>query len=451
MSIDNIFFDVSNLKVEFRKKVDLESIFRFIQKRYSVNEITKYALVGYYKWKRNVVLVSFTNEKVFIHSNKFDLPINGVYSYQDIKDIKFINDNKNNGIVIKTNDDHIIIKWVSRKTYEEMKVVYENEKTIFMNSKIGQNIVQSIQNIASFDVSKIYESSMEHEEESHEDNYSWAPKKGPKRVINDEMTSSITTFSSENLIQLFSNVNKKLPSNEYTLFKSINDRLKLLEDSNVFSKPLDSIALKFTTNSKINTIPVLAEFSSLVDKDRVENRLLFSRNWIEFTKHNVKNKLLGVDENGNGAYIDFNNSINKSVIKHYKAKEYELNGTIRKGIRSSQKINYKDTFSKLGLESMYFDPQTNNKLDISKYDGIIFLNKKYYFNIPDEFSSMARKCCRIQESYFERNIEFKKTFELIFENEILEYNVYDNKSELINDLTNGSSLFDLKWLTFFKD
>lgn len=455
MSIDNIFFDVATLKAEFNKKVNLLNLYDYIQRKYTLNEITKYALVCYYKKKRNVVLISLTNEKIFIHSNA-NLNINGIYSYQDIKGFNFIENTKNNILIVKTSEINFELKHISKQVYNEMFDIYEQEKTIFVNSKIGQNIIQSFSNFNSLNFVKMDEFSKKEEEKrnisnnNNEENDDKNVNKKAKRVINDENISLTTTLSSSYILELLTDPKKPFPNNKNSVIKNIDERLLDLENTNLFNKPFDSVALKFTSNSKLNTIPVLVEFSSLNNKDKTENRLLFSRNWIEFTKHNVKNKLLGVDENGNGSYIDINNANKSQVIKSYKAKEYIFNGQSRYGLRSSQKVDYKDRDDKIGLESMYVDPLTNDKLDMSKFDGIIFMNKKYYFDIPSEFDVLQRKKCIVSDIRVDK---YRKIIlhNLIFEDNTLSYMAYDQEKNLIDDSYNGSSMYDLKWLTFFKD
>lgn len=452
MSIDNIFFDIATLKSEFNRKVNLLNLYDYIQRKYTLNEITKYALVCYYKKKKNVVLVSLTNEKIFIHSNA-NLNINGVYSYQDIKGFEFIENSKNNVLIVNTSDFTFELKHISKRVFNEMLEIYEQEKTIFVNSKIGQNIIQSFSNFNSLNFVKMDEISKKQEDNEnnyYENNEEKNVNKKAKRVINDTNVSLTTTLSSSYIIELLTDPKKPFPNNKYSVIKNIDERVLDLENTNLFNKPFDSINLKFTSNSKLNTIPVLVEFSSLTNKDKTENRLLFSRNWIEFTKHNVKNKLLGVDENGNGSYIDINNANKHQIIKSYKAKEYIFNGQARYGVRSSQKINYKDVDDKIGLESMYVDSLTNDKLDISKFDGIIFMNKKYYFEIPSEFEILQRKKCFVSDLRVDR---YKKTIlhTLLFEDNTLTYIAYDQDNNIIDDSYNGASIYDLRWLTFFKD
>lgn len=470
-NIDNIYFDVTTLKADFNKRVNINDLYNQIQKKYSLNEITKYALVCYYKWKRNLVFISFTNEKVFIISNKYDLAVSGVYSYQEINGFSFIEGKKINSFIFKTTSGDFTFKNITKEIYNEFLDVFEREKTIFINSKIGQNIMQSASNFNSLGLIKFEEENKEklNNQEfidfklnSYDNNSSSDEQivneqlsfnsysKKNKRVVNDNASSSDTTFSSSYISSLLSDKNQSLPNNKQTLLKNIDDRLVVVERTNIFDKPLDSIPLKFTTNSKLNTIPVLAEFSSLTNHEKVENRLLFSRNWIEFTKHNVKNKILGVDENGNGTYIDINNANQNRLIKSYKAKDYIVNDVIRYGLRSSLSFPFKEKNGKVSLESMYYHPSTNEKLDIWKYDGIIFMNKKYYFNIPSEFSILQRKMCKIH--HFEKESANRTMiYELIFEDDVVKYNVYNETMKLLDDNTNVSSLYDLKWLTFFKD
>lgn len=470
-NIDNIFFDISKLKVDFNKKINLNDLFLEIMKKFSVNEIIKYAFVSYYKSKQKCVLITFTNEKVFISSNKKDLSINGIYNYQDIKGFEYIKGKFWGKLVVKMSFMSYTLKHVSKTIFDEMLNIFDQEKTIFINSKIGQNIMQSTSVFNSLDFIK--NNSLNFNKEEKEDkennfddsisnNFSNSSDKNDlnssnnfikktKRVVNDEMISKNTSLSSTYLIDLFSNENSTLPNNKNTIFKELLDRVKVLENSNIFIKPFDSIPLKFTTNSKLNTIPVLAEFSSLSNVDKIENRLLFSRNWIEFTKHNVKNKLLGVDEKGNGTYIDLLSASKTKIIDHYKAKDYLVNQKVRHGLRSHQTVYYYDQNNKQGLESLYYNSLTNEKLNIAKYDGIFFKNQKHYFNLPSEFNLLQKKHCKIQIQEYESDFKSIKLYELIFDENTISYNVYDFNKGIINDDVIHAHSYDLKMLTFFKD
>lgn len=456
-SIDNIFFDIENLKAPFNKKINLVSLFLSIKNKFSTNEITKYAFASYFKRKRNCVLTIFTNEKIFIVSNKKDLPICGIYSYQDIKKIEFIEKSYDSKVVIVTSTDSYALKGVSKKTYEELDNVFESEKTIFLNSKIGQNIVQSFNNFNSLNFIDNSEEEKNNDllnlnyEQQEEKIIPNTNNKKSKRVVNDEMISKSTSLSSFYIIELLSNPNLLLPNNKASILKSIDERLTLLETSNLFNKPLDSIPLKFSSISKFNTIPVLAEFSSLLNPQKTENRLLFSRNWIEFTKHNVKNKLLGVDANGNGAYIDINTANKLQVIDVFKGKEYIINEKTRYGIRPGQTIPLKDEEGKQGLETLYYHSVTNEKLDISKYDGIIFKNQKYFFNVPTEFNTLNIRECKIQVQEYESDYKAMKLYELIITDETITYNLFDLNKGIIDDKVQHSDSYDIKWITFFKE
>ncbi|MCF0217480.1 MAG: hypothetical protein HUJ42_00335 [Malacoplasma sp.] len=277
-----------------------------------------------------------------------------------------------------------------------------------------------------------------------------------KKVVNDTLATSNNTFSSVFISNLLTNQEFDLPGGKKTLFYFIDKRIKELESNNLAIKGIDSTPVRLDKKIlKLNTVPVIIETkplnSSSINDDENENHLFFSRNWIEYTKHNVTNKLLGVDEKGNGAYIDFNKANSSKTIDIFKAKEYKLNDEIRNGLRSSQTISFLERNGKPGINSFYTNLKNGEKLNVNQYDGIIFQGIKYYFGSYDEFSKLQKKYLRIFFEDKKINGEIFRKYELIFDDDLITYKAYNERSELINDSFKNSNSYDLKWLTFFKE
>lgn len=440
INVDNTnVFDINSVKILFNKKADPKDFFVELERKYSLNENTKFAFFCFTKNKKNPVLVSFTNEKIFIYSST-DYSVNSCYLYSDIQDIYFSYTKFKKPIVnFQLNDGlDLVFYGVDENTFVNLKDKFlELKKTIISNSKqeiysmenerLTLNSNDSIDNILNQSTNK------------------------KKRVINDSLIAKDTTISSFLIYSLFSNSLTKLPNGQNTLFHSLVERIQYLEKSNIFSYDLDSIPLKISSSSKFNTVPVIAEFSSMTSNNELESKLLFTKNWIEYTKHNVQNKLLGVDEEGNGAYVEMKNYISTSTIDVFKAKEYKINDEIRHGLRSSQTISSFEKNQKLGIDSLYFNLNTNQKLNVTKYDGIIFQGTKHYFNVMNEFSSLQRKYCKIFHFEYKSNGDVLKSYQLVFEDDLISYKAYDSKGILVDDLYPNSSSYDLKWLTFFRD
>lgn len=463
----NQSYDVTSLQPTFKKRVDIKRIYNFIEKKYSLNEVTQFGLVCYYKWKSNVVLITLTNEKIFIFSNKKDLEINGVYSYNDIEEFGFLEKNKKTYLNVTAKEKNFTLRNITKYDYDILCKVFQQQKEAFNNSKIGKNIISSFSTISSIDFFKkrnfykdelIDESKDDSTENINIDNNGVETKnesnnqngKKNKRVVNDKNISSDTTFSSLFIFELLSRHDKKMPGGNPTVLSDLSNRIINLEKANPFDNPIDSVSFKLTTVSKLNTIPVIAEFSNIHDKSVTENKLLFARNWIEYTKHNVKNKLLGVDSHGNGAYIDLGNYIGKR-IDSFKAVEQNIGDIKRYGLRSGQKVKILGSPKEPGLDSLYKHPTSEENLDVSKYDGLIFFGKKYYFNTLNEFSRIPRKYCRVIDHEWKTNGSINKTFEILFEDDYVSYKVYNDNGSILNDVDKTASNFDIKWLTLFKD
>lgn len=463
----NQSYDVTSLQPAFKKSVDIKRIYNFIEKKYSLNEVTQFGLVCYYKWKSNVVLITLTNEKIFIFSNKKDLEINGVYSYNDIEEFGFLEKKKKTYLNVTAKEKNFTLRSITKYDYDILCRVFQQQKEAFNNSKIGKNIISSFSTISSIDFFKkrnFYKDELidELKDDSTEniniDNNGVETKnesnnqngKKNKRVVNDKNISSDTTFSSLFIFELLSRHDKKMPGGNPTVLSDLSNRIINLEKANPFDNPIDSVSFKLTTVSKLNTIPVIAEFSNIHDKSVTENKLLFARNWIEYTKHNVKNKLLGVDSHGNGAYIDLGNYIGKR-IDSFKAVEQNIGDIKRYGLRSGQKVKILGSQKEPGLDSLYKHPTSGENLDVFKYDGLIFFGKKYYFNTLNEFSIIPRKYCRVIDHEWKTNGLINKTFEILFEDDYISYKVYNDNGSILSDVDKTASNFDIKWLTLFKD
>lgn len=277
-----------------------------------------------------------------------------------------------------------------------------------------------------------------------------------KKVVNDSLITNTNSFSSLYLVNLLTNEESLLPGGKKTIFSSLIKKIKLLESSSLALNGIDNTPINLDKKVlKLNTIPVIVETKPMNpqvnDEDSVENKLIFTRNWIEYTKHNVANKVLGVDENGNGVYIDMSKAVSSSTIDVYKAKEYKLNDELRSGLRSSQTISFSERNGRPGLDFFYTNLKTGEKLNVLKYDGIVFLGVKYYFNVYNEFSKLQKKYVRILVEEKKNNGDVFRRYELTFDDDILTYKAFNERSQIIDDNSINSNTYDLKWLTFFKD
>ncbi|MDE7087944.1 MAG: hypothetical protein K2O19_00220, partial [Malacoplasma sp.] len=277
-----------------------------------------------------------------------------------------------------------------------------------------------------------------------------------KKVVNDSLITNTNSFSSSFLANLFTNEEALLPGGKRTIFAEILKKIKELESKSLAINGIDTTPVTLQKKVlKLNTVPVIVE-TKLINNvsnsdDDLENKLIFSRNWIEYTKHNVTDKVLGVDANGNGAYIDVSKVGSSSTIDIFKAKEYKINDEVRSGLRSSQTISFLEKNGRPGLDFFYNNLKTNEKLNVFKYDGILFLGVKYYFNVYNEFSKLQKKNIRIFVEDKRSNGEVFRKYELIFDDDLLTYKAYNERSQLIDDSSPNSSSYDLKWLMFFKE
>lgn len=482
-------FNIKTLKVTYNKKVDINQIYSKIHKKFSLQEINQYAFVGYYKRKKNIVLVVFSNEKVFIDDENDKVPFSGVYTYKEIIKINFFENPKNvlkSYIEIRTKDETLKIKGINKPTFLEIVKNFNNQKDKYMKF-FPEKIISGYREEANNDLKKQDVNSLLDEiEQSNHDNknilveektknimdaHSFIEEDDDKiksniesgsksdskikKVVNDTIISNINTYSSSFLSSLFLAEDQILPSGQKTLFFDITKRLSFLEANNPTINSFDSVPFKLDKKAlKLNTVPIIAElepFQQTPGKEQYETRMVFTRNWIEYTKHNVTDKVLGVDSNGNGAYLDLSKVTSSKTIDTFKGKEYKINDEIRCGLRSSQTISAYEKNGRLGIDSLYFNKNTKKKLDIKKYDGIIFLGVKYYFGVYNEFSKLQREYTRIFVEDKKTNGEIYRRYELIFEDDLITYKAYNERGNLIDDLCPNTSSYDLKWLTFFKD
>ncbi|MBD5445718.1 MAG: hypothetical protein HDR31_00170 [Mycoplasma sp.] len=464
-------FDIASLNSEdFNKKINLSTISSKILRKYSKEEITRYAVVCWYKRKRNAVIICLTNEKIFIESNK-NLSINGVYSYRDVVGFRYFSHKKQEHksyCLLSISGENYTLKGISKETFAVLDKIFENEREIFNNSKLGKSIMQNIDSISSLDFlsrKKIIEDSeaetIENKEETSENNHQESRlkdqlndsiSKKSKRVVNDSIMSYSTSFSSMYMFEILSSSSTSFPNGEKTILNDFAQRLEFLEKNNLSNNNIDTFPLKLDSKkSKLNTIPVLAEFTSLKNPNDVETRILFARNWIEFTKHNVRNKLLGVDSNGDGVYVDMKQTQTSHTIDVFKAKEYKIDDCIRHGLRSSQSISFHEKNQRLGIDSLYVNIKNGQKLILEKYDGIIFLGIKYYFNTYNEFNTLQRKYLRIFHQDKKHNGEIYRSYEIVFEDDLVSYKAFNDRGVTIDDLSQNAASYDLKWLTFFRD
>ena len=478
-------FNLRNLRAVYNKKVDINLIYEKIHRKFSLQEVTQYAFVGYYKSKKNVVLVVFSNEKVFIDDEKDKVPYTGVYTYKEILKLDYFESSKQDiksYIEFITSSETIKIKGVSRPIFEEIVKCFNEQKDKYMkffpekmmsslreNKKYDDenNVVENeefenlpeeaTENIINTTVNQelLNNDFKEIENESTDDLVVKSDNSKSKKVVNDTLISKTNTYSSAFLSSLFLADDQSLPSGQKTLFYDLTKKINFLESTSFSLNSIDTTPIKLDKKAlKLNTVPIIAELEPLVqqhEKEQYETRFLFTRNWIEYTKHNVTDKVLGVDSNGNGAYLDLSRVSSTHVIDVFKAKEYKINDEIRSGLRSSQTISAYEKNGRAGIDSLYYNKATKKKLDIKKYDGIIFLGVKYYFNVYYEFSKLQREYTRIFVEDKKSSGEVYRRYELIFEDDLISYKAYNERGILVDDLYPNSASFDLKWLTFFKD
>ncbi|MGL5591459.1 MAG: hypothetical protein ACRDCF_01855 [Mycoplasmoidaceae bacterium] len=224
--------------------------------------------------------------------------------------------------------------------------------------------------------------------------------------------------------------------------------------------------------------------------------------WFLDSIHNERNKLLAVSDEGLGVYFDvdeFKNDIDKIItqsknelniifdekihelkkfvidnvesesnkqddkiiesafnqkenhIVQFKAKSYILNGIERHGVRSGQTLSLKMDKNVPGIDTMYFSEDKKEPLHINRFDGIIFANRKYYLNVPKEFSTDKKYSLTINHIEYTDSFKPFRSYVITINNTLFEYKVFDERGYLLSDKDAVSSKYDLKWLSFFKD
>ncbi|MGL5246205.1 MAG: hypothetical protein ACRC8C_01400 [Mycoplasmoidaceae bacterium] len=235
--------------------------------------------------------------------------------------------------------------------------------------------------------------------------------------------------------------------------------------------------------------------------DNIKNSNVDS-GWFLDSIHNERNKLLAVSDEGLGVYFDvdeFKNDIDKIItqsknelniifdekihdlkkfvinnvesesnkqddkiiesalidkenkIVQFKAKSYILNGIERSGIRSGQTLSLKIDKNVPGIDTMYLSEDKKEPLHINRFDGIIFANKKYYLNVPKEFSTDKKYSLTINHIEYTDSFKPFRSYVITINNTLFEYKVFDERGFLLSDKDAISSKYDLKWLSFFKD
>lgn len=515
-------FNVKDLRVSFNKKANISKIYEKIQKKYSLREITIHAFVGYHKFKKNTLLVCFSNQKIFIDDEKSKVFFSGVYTYRDIKEIKYHwnekNELKSYIEFITENYNTFKIKGISKREFNKILEVFDKQKEIYVksflekissdekkfelidetfsyssvsnflknnknpenntnneerkdleNMILDKNLNNPVQDSNQEEQKKLINTSLNSVDEDKEPILSSdlinqsnllvesleSPKN--KKVVNDSLITNTNSFSSSYLVNLLTNEDTLLPGGKKTVVYYLSKKIKELESKSLAINGIDTTPIHLDKKVlKLNTIPVIVEtkpisIQSTNAEDELENRLIFTRNWIEYTKHNVVNKVLGVDANGNGAYIDISKASSTSTIDVYKAREYKVNDEVRSGLRSSLTIPFFEKNSRPGLDFFYNNSKTGEKLNITKYDGILFQGVKYYFNVYNEFSKLQKKYIRIFVEDKKSNGDIFRKYELIFEDDSVTYKAYNERSHIIDDTSPNSNSYDLKWLMFFKE
>lgn len=476
-------FNIKTLKAYFNKKADINKIYEKIHKKFSLQEINQYAFVGFYKNKKNVVLVVFSNEKVFIDDENEKVPYTGVYTYKEILKLNYNENSKNDlksYVELWTSNEVIKIKGISRQTFQEIVKNFNEQKDKYLKL-FPEKMLSGLREMNGFYEKKTEENQvderteeeiradklinttidedlleeLESKKESVNDYVVKESEAKSRKVVNDNLISKTNTYSSAYLSSLFLAEDQNLPSGQKTLFYDLSKKVNFLESTSFSLNSIDTTPIKLEKKAlKLNTVPIIAELEPLVqqhDKEQYETRFLFTRNWIEYTKHNVTDKVLGVDSNGNGVYLDLSKVNSSHRVDVFKAKEYKINDTIRSGLRSSQTISAYEKNGRYGIDSLYYNKTTKKRLSLKEYDGIIFMGVKYYFGVFNEFSKLQREYTRIFVEEKKSSGEIFRKYELIFEDDLISYKAYNERGILVDDLYPNAASFDLKWLTFFKD
>ncbi|MGL4617013.1 MAG: coiled-coil domain-containing protein, partial [Mycoplasmoidaceae bacterium] len=303
-----------------------------------------------------------------------------------------------------------------------------------------------------------------------------------------------------NELKKYSNENENFNDEIYVVQKAWLENNKKFEIQNE-----KLIKLENSWRNQANAINVIIKkIKSKFGEEENENikNSNVDPGWFLDSIHNERNKLLAVSDEGLGVYFDvdeFKNDIDKIItqsknelnlifdekihdlkkfvisnvenesnkkddiiiekalsekenqIVQFKAKSYILNGIERHGIRSGQTLSLKMDKNVSGIDTLYFSEDKKEPLHINRFDGIIFANRKYYLNVPKEFSLDKKYSLTINHIEYTDSFKPFRSYVINIDNTLFEYKVFDERGFLLSDKDAISSKYDLKWLSFFKD
>lgn len=325
-----------------------------------------------------------------------------------------------------------------------------------------------------------------------------------KNTLKDKL-SSISDIADKQIkfandLKKYSNENENFNDEIYVVQKAWLENNKKFEVQNEKLSKLENSWRNQADAINIIIKKIKSKFGEEVN-DNTENSSV-DPGWFLDSIHNTKNKLLAVSDEGRGVYFDvdeFKDDIDKIITQsknelslifdekihdlkkfvinniedesnkkddkiiervlnkeenklvQFKGKSYILNGIERHGVRSGQTLSLKMDKNVPGIDTIYFSEDKKEPLYANKFDGIIFANRKYYLNIPKEFSAEKKYGLTINHIEYTDGFKPFRSYVVSINNDLFEYKVFDEKGFLISDKDAISSKYDLKWLSFFKD
>ncbi len=251
----------------------------------------------------------------------------------------------------------------------------------------------------------------------------------------------------------------------FAIKKSNDERIVILEDS-IHTFLEENMLFNKSISKKIEMLENGGNESSKSNDDKIReinekyNDLLAINKAIEKEFQNMSNELIELKEQSNQSNkqskqnnnnVQVQQKVGSGTIETFTAKSYTINGERRFGLRSAQTIRLNTLDNEIGMDALYVSDTTGQYLNIADYDGIFFRNQKYYFSIPNEFEIEKRQLCKINYVEYENGTKVFRNYQLVLNANLIEYRVYNEKGFIFNDAVVGSSKYDLKKLTFFKD
>ncbi|MDE6563049.1 MAG: hypothetical protein K2J98_02070, partial [Malacoplasma sp.] len=312
---------VPNDKNHFNSYIEIETENYKIFKIKGVGKEEFRKIKEIFKNQKEIYMKAFL-EKVTTEEKKYDL-VDENFSYSSVSSMIKKDEEKmmNENFIEFDKDQELKQKFTEEEIVEKPENLTKNENK-YSGSTFYESLIQE-EEITSDDLVSQSNLLVESIESSKN-----------KKVVNDSLITNTNSFSSSFLANLLTNEETLLPGGKRTIFSEILKKIKELESKSLSINGIDTTPITLQKKVlKLNTVPVIVETKSINNvsnsDDDLENRLIFSRNWIEYTKHNVVDKVLGVDANGNGAYIDISKVGSSSSIDIFKAKEYKINDEVR--------------------------------------------------------------------------------------------------------------------------